>query len=1083
MKKTVLLLLSGCLSSWGAGVKSAAQAEDSRNNPPNWGQIQTTQFGALQGGFPLPDMIYAPFVFWFWDEPLDADKYPAKARDMAAKMMEQGLNPGYAHPRRSAADIFPGSMKPSPNLPKDQWLSDQWFESFDAALESAEAGNGYFGAVDEYMWPIGRAAGRVLKQHPELQYYSIQWDVVDVAGGTKLNLPASFFTMAAQLDSPPEQTDDVKPMGGEWIWKVDPADTTRTFYLRRTFELGNKKMSSAGIRISVDNTYKLFINGSLVGQGDDWSQVGTYDVAALLQPGENLIAVEGGGDGGLDAMLCDLEIEQSDGREVRILSDAEWKISKTKAENWNKVLFNDRDWNQVRVLGAAGMGPWSLKETQGSYRPATIRSATLQRIGAGEPFVWTAPREGYWRIYTFRKVAGEDVNVLDSRLAKAFIDIAHKPYAERYGERFGTSIPGIFCDTEGHYGKGSGISWSDDLAERYRANTSRNIEFWMPLMFDDDVEGLSARARVDWFTAMSDMYSGFHAAVSDWLEPYGVYYIANLWEESLQWQTSMVGDHMQNQRGFSMPGTDCLVKKALHVHDFKEAQAVAEFEGRRLQSEIMGAGGWNHFNPVDMKQCVNCVITWGVGHVVPHGIFMSRDLHGNQWAPDWFDENPLWSHMHQWSDFVKRASYVNSHGRAVPDVLLLNPLQSAWALLGETDKLWGPEVHDIMKLPKLYSPEVQNINQVYSEVMPEMIDHRIEYMIADAHYIGQMKIEGSEFVRGDFRFKTVVIPPMVIMPLAQARAVLDFAKAGGNVYTLGTLPFGSSENGLVDPEMKAMMKELSALPNVTISVDGLKTELMAKANGLSSRVQFVSGEFPMLQSHRRIDGRDFFWLVNNSSEARECVVQVSGASGAASIWDCEAGRVKPIASKQRRNHSNVQLAFQPHEAYWLVFDPQEQPVSRSVMALPKERVLKTVAASGWTVRIDPAAQPNLQEPLEIPAVFSQKDGTERELSLWETWSELPGNFTGVVDYTQTVTLPRIKGTLILDLGTVHHVAEVWVNGTRVGGKLWPPHRFTTDAFRSGKNEVRIRIGNLVDNYYGTPKPSGLIGPVTVRSAD
>jgi hypothetical protein len=79
---------------------------------------------------------------------------------------------------------------------------------------------------------------------------------------------------------------------------------------------------------------------------------------------------------------------------------------------------------------------------------------------------------------------------------------------------------------------------------------------------------------------------------------------------------------MKVQRVFSMPGTDCLGLKAYDIHDFKETQSVSEFEGRRLQSEIMGAGGWSTFSPVTVKECTNAVLAWGVNHIVPHGIHL-----------------------------------------------------------------------------------------------------------------------------------------------------------------------------------------------------------------------------------------------------------------------------------------------------------------------------------------------------------------------------------------------------------------------------------------------------------------------------
>ena len=89
------------------------------NKPTNWSQRKIVSFKELQNDFNQPDMIYAPFAFWFWDAPLDADL----AAKMAEEMCQQRMNPGYAHPRKG--------------LPHEQWLSPQWFESVNAALKKA----------------------------------------------------------------------------------------------------------------------------------------------------------------------------------------------------------------------------------------------------------------------------------------------------------------------------------------------------------------------------------------------------------------------------------------------------------------------------------------------------------------------------------------------------------------------------------------------------------------------------------------------------------------------------------------------------------------------------------------------------------------------------------------------------------------------------------------------------------------------------------------------------------------------------------------------------------------------------------
>ena len=71
-------------------------------NPPNWGQIKEVEFKALKKDFKTPDMIYAPFIFWFWDEPLNPDKMA----EMSRVMCSEGFNPGYAH-ALSRIPVFP----------------------------------------------------------------------------------------------------------------------------------------------------------------------------------------------------------------------------------------------------------------------------------------------------------------------------------------------------------------------------------------------------------------------------------------------------------------------------------------------------------------------------------------------------------------------------------------------------------------------------------------------------------------------------------------------------------------------------------------------------------------------------------------------------------------------------------------------------------------------------------------------------------------------------------------------------------------------------------------------------------------
>src|SRR5512135_2173004 len=188
--------------------------------PANFGTRPAVPFEAVRASFEQPDMIYAPFIFWFWDEPLD----PAKMGEMSRVMAGERFDPGYAHARRS--------MVGTPDLPDAEWLGDAWFASFDAALKEAEARQAYLGYCDEYWWPSFQANGRILKTNPELRAVSLSWQTLEAPGGSAIQIPASAFAVAAELGPGPllrSRTLRVIGAGGPFAWTAPPGGTWRVY--------------------------------------------------------------------------------------------------------------------------------------------------------------------------------------------------------------------------------------------------------------------------------------------------------------------------------------------------------------------------------------------------------------------------------------------------------------------------------------------------------------------------------------------------------------------------------------------------------------------------------------------------------------------------------------------------------------------------------------------------------------------------------------------------------------------------------------------------------------------------------------
>ena len=719
-----------------------------------------------------------------------------------------------------------------------------------------------------------------------------------------------------------------------------------------------------------------------------------------------------------------------------------------------------------------------------------ILSSTLQLV---EPGRWTVPDDGIWRVYAFAKyheVRQYVINFLDRRLAEPWLKLENDKYEQLFSRHFGKTMQGVFFDLEGSYGYK--LAWSADLAKDYLAAKGVDIRLRMPLLVEEDAEGLWAKARWDWFDVVGRVYVDcVFKPLDEWCRERGLFMTCHFWEEGLFLQAAYVANFMGAQRSYSMPGTDALFRTIHDPRYFKETQSVCEFEGRQFMCEILGIAGW-HLTTAELKAAANSAVAQGLTHLVPHGVYSTRELRKAGYPPDFYDWNPYWRHFHLWTDFARRACHVNDHGRLMANVLLLCPMDSVWALIGDSffDRAQPqPHINDETSVKFSHSSEITAIDSAYSAAIQAMFAARIDHLVADSHYLEKMEVKGSALAYGTFSFSTLVLPPLKLLPLAVARRVVDFAQAGGMVYALGVLPDASAENGVGDPEMKKLMDALLLAPTFVSASDGLAPLIAAGAPGLEPGVAFESGAFPLITSRREVNGRCFLWLTNNEPVRHEFVLRVRGASGEASVWDCETGKIRTVPSEDGKDGARLSLSLAPFEAFWLVLDPA-RPAMAPTPLLSAAGILSI--AGEWHVHVDPSDQPNLaQHKLGAPEWLLA--GATRPLESWLKWDLR--QFSGFVDYTTSFTMDHVEGNETLDLGEVTHMAEVWINGQSAGARLWAPFQFEIgSALHAGENAIRVKVGNLALNavtqyegfdwkWFQAPEDkaldAGMLGPVTI----
>jgi hypothetical protein len=104
--------------------------------------------------------------------------------------------------------------------------------------------------------------------------------------------------------------------------------------------------------ISADNANEVYLNGVLLGSGNDWTRSSSY--SAALQSGTNVLAVKGIDAGGVAAVIAELAWPGASA-----VTDATWKVSTTAPTGWQATGFNDSAWPVATSYGQYGVGPWS----------------------------------------------------------------------------------------------------------------------------------------------------------------------------------------------------------------------------------------------------------------------------------------------------------------------------------------------------------------------------------------------------------------------------------------------------------------------------------------------------------------------------------------------------------------------------------------------------------------------------------------------------------------------------------------------------------------------------------------------------
>ena len=143
--------------------------------------------------------------------------------------------------------------------------------------------------------------------------------------------------------TPKENQGETEKPQDEWLF-------TRTIALPAT-------PTRAIAWVSCDNRFRLSINGSTAGRGDDWARLQRFELTHLLHTGDNLFVAQCRNEDGPAGFLFALEATLSDGRVQRFVSDAAWSSARPH-EDGSAATVDAGAWRPAREVAPFGAAPW-----------------------------------------------------------------------------------------------------------------------------------------------------------------------------------------------------------------------------------------------------------------------------------------------------------------------------------------------------------------------------------------------------------------------------------------------------------------------------------------------------------------------------------------------------------------------------------------------------------------------------------------------------------------------------------------------------------------------------------------------------
>jgi len=755
-----------------------------------------------------------------------------------------------------------------------------------------------------------------------------------------------------------------------------------------------------------------------------------------------------------------------------------------RAAGWKDRL--EKRWRLIAVVAVHGTAAVAEGKT---FRDSNV--VTPGRIAPGAGIVvtghlqpdgtldWTPPAPGPWQIVAFKQFTvdssvmagvGEGPQLVLDHFNKA----AFAAHAARVGDPLDglgaarAAIRATFIDSLELM---TDLHWSDDFLDQFRARRGYDLTPYLPYILQPGwMNPWNPRVSPPYYVSDDTgdrVRADYRATVSDLL-------IENFWEPFVAWNHAHgFKARLQAHGGPSnlirtygladIPETEDLGTGAA-THYLRLARCAANIQGRPIVSceSLCWIGKPYEITPAQWLARANLLFASGVNELIMHGFPYA--LHKDKW-PGWFpfepspflsgfsslinESNPLWAAIPSLNDYITRAQGLLQSGKTqVPVAVLMTQVGYGSNAGEDTVEAW----------------------------LQGLLDAGYDYDRIDPDGLKASRPSGKALhTPGGTAYAAIVVPGLDGIDPDLLDCLSDAMAQGVTVLFIDRYPGRSNSLRDAAADDARILQTVAALKAAGASAVPA-AQAGATLAGAGIRANVVFHGKPCLFIEKRHGGETLYLFHNASDAAMSLDCEVAAAGYPSRLFPHTGERT---ALDARRNGASARFTvdIEPGAAAFILFAPGKPPLSKPAAVLDTRP-----GPDAWNLSLQ--GHGHRGRPVALDRVqFHLTD-----LSGIEDFADFSGEAVYSALFAADGAWHRPGARVWLDLGAVHDVARVFVNGTDLGMLISPPFQVEiSKALKPGVNALVIRVFNGPNNAMMDPKlpglkaltrkPSGLTGPV------